>query len=192
MPPRYTDPWDETEEMIRFVKQLQKELQKESQKQEKILVDAMSTPVMQWEKIFINRTGVFLQVVLVVRKGDNPTDILRENKFILNHEQIQRIQYGDAQNTLLSGIRLTGLVQGAMKQVSELVVDRSSPLDRDLNRSSTVIFGYDGRNFTLWPSNPLLPPSRLRLRSATAEHDEVHNRFYTFENLSPADPRANA
>jgi hypothetical protein len=125
-----------------------------------------------------NETGVLLQLVLFVRKGTEGVAILRNDNLTLRSNERVKCTYGSASDPYLSGLRITGLFQNDMKQTTQTVMKRGSPLDAVLNTHTVVRVRFDGQNFTLWPENPWpVPDEFYASNAAPMSHADAFSRF---------------
>jgi hypothetical protein len=113
-------------------------------------------------KTLINRTGGDLKVVLIVRKGDHPSDTAGSVVVELaagsdqetgEEDLMQRVSYGNDTDIFLNGLELTMQAKGAETTSRSVVAVRGSKLDRILNTNDTIDFRYDGQNVLFSASN---------------------------------------
>jgi hypothetical protein len=95
-------------------------------------------------KRFVNRTGGYLQVTLVVRRGDDPKNSLPNPvSFDLENGKELVKQYSDAGNVYLNDIEVKLLLPGNdIPRRASLVGTRGSAVDNDYNTRDTMIFLY--------------------------------------------------
>ncbi len=94
-------------------------------------------------KRFVNQTGGYLQVTLVVRSGDDPKKPpFKSVSFELNEGQTIVQQYGDQSNPYLNNIVVVLTIQGSIPERQNLVIARGSPVDNDYNTHDTMVFLY--------------------------------------------------
>ena len=117
---------------------------------------------MAGQKTLANRTGYELHVVLVVRKGDHPSETAGTVEITLaagpdektgSDYSVQNISYGNDVDIYLNGFEAT--MSGAGKEMVQrrVVAERGSKLDNILNINDTLDFRYDGQNVLFSASN---------------------------------------
>jgi hypothetical protein len=113
-------------------------------------------------KTLINRTGNDLKVTLIVRKGDRPEGnagsvdvLLAAGPDEASGEDGSRrvVTYGDDVDIYLNGIETTLISKGAAMGKREVVVERGSAFDDQLNTNDTIEFLYDGHQVLVSASN---------------------------------------
>jgi hypothetical protein len=108
-------------------------------------------------KTLINRTGHHLRVTLIVRKGDHPENnagsvdvslgVRRpssEVTTITDDSSVKDITFGSDVDIYLNGLTATMIADGSGVGRRDVVVDRGSPLDNELNTNDTIVFSFDG------------------------------------------------
>jgi hypothetical protein len=108
-------------------------------------------------KTLINRTGHYLRVTLIVRKGDHPENnagsvdvslgVRRpssEVTTITDDSSVKDITFGNDVDIYLNGLTATMIADGSGVGRRDVVVDRGSPLDNELNTNDTIVFSFDG------------------------------------------------
>jgi hypothetical protein len=108
-------------------------------------------------KTLINRTGHYLRVTLIVRKGDHPENnagsvdvslgVRRpssEVTTITDDSSVKDITFGSDVDIYLNGLTATMIADGSGVGRRDVVVDRGSPLDNELNTNDTIVFSFDG------------------------------------------------
>lgn len=105
-------------------------------------------------KTLVNRTGYPLEVTLVVRKGDHPAAeaarvtvqlAAKDDAATEQDESVREVAYGNAVDIYLNGILTRLTTDGGALDQQHLVIDRGSPLDRELNTNDTLDFLFDGQ-----------------------------------------------
>jgi hypothetical protein len=113
-------------------------------------------------KTLINRTGHELRVTLVVRKGDHPEGNAGTVDVQLaagaddgtgDDKSQQEVTYGDDVDIYLNGIETLLISHGSAIGKREVVIERGSPLDDQLNTHDTIEFLYDGKQVLVSASN---------------------------------------
>jgi hypothetical protein len=104
-------------------------------------------------KLFINSTGVDLDVTLKVRSGSDPNNNAPDEYFFLAQNTQKEVSYGNQANIYLNGIDLIASGGGDIRQRTDIVITRGSYLDDLLNRHNTVNFQGIGFSFTTWNRN---------------------------------------
>lgn len=105
---------------------------------------------MNGTKLFVNSTDIDLQVTLLLRKGQDPTQSAGFKEFELPPAQSLSVQYGDDTNPFLNGISLMGIFSGEGQGLQEFVVDRSSDLDNRLNGNNRVEFQFENGSLDIF------------------------------------------
>jgi len=108
-------------------------------------------------KTLINRTGHQLRVTLIVRKGDHPENnagsvdvslgVRRpssEVTTITDDSSVKDVTFGSDVDIYLNGLTATMIADGSGVGRRDVVVDRGSPLDNELNTNDTIVFSFDG------------------------------------------------
>jgi hypothetical protein len=117
---------------------------------------------MAGRKTLINHTGNDLKVTLIVRKGDSPEGNAGSVDVHLaaapdegRGEGGSRrvVTYGDDVDIYLNGIETTLISKGVAIGKREVVVERGSPFDDQLNTNDTIEFLYDGQQVLVSASN---------------------------------------
>ncbi len=94
-------------------------------------------------KEFVNETGVYLQVSLAVRTGNDPhKPPLKVVSFEMEKGTKTKKIFDDGNNPFLNEISVKAFIDGAVKWVGKLVVDKGSEVDTEFNTRDTVIFRY--------------------------------------------------
>ena len=121
-------------------------------------------------KTLINRTGNPLQVTLIVRKGDHPdqtagtVDVELGARPIAaaatgsdgeaqDDTSVQEVTYGDDVDIYLNGLKATMIENGSGIGRRDVVIDRGSPLDNELNTHDTIEFLFDGKALLISATN---------------------------------------
>jgi hypothetical protein len=113
-------------------------------------------------KTLINRTGNDLEVTLIVRKGDQPrgssgtVDVhltAGPDEHTGEDRSRQVVAYGNDVDIYLNGIETTLIENGSAIGKRELVVERGSTFDNQLNTNDTIEFLYDGHKVLVSASN---------------------------------------
>jgi len=126
------------------------------------------------QKTLINRTGYPLDVVLIVRKGDHPSQTAGTVNVQLpagpDHEDmkadersVQTVTYGNATNIYLNGLELNLEAEGATQSRRRVVAERGMELDNALNMFDTIEFRFDGKDIVFTSSNASSPPQTWKL-----------------------------
>ncbi len=122
-------------------------------------------PIARGGKRFVNETGAYLQVTLVVRSGNNPSKPpFKTLPFEMEKGQKLVIQYGDRNNPYLNEISVKALVDGGAKWAGELAITPDSDIDVQLNDNETATFKYTNRVLSLE-----MTVNRVRTRSLAAK-----------------------
>ncbi|MGY4363980.1 hypothetical protein ACVW1A_000045 [Bradyrhizobium sp. LB1.3] len=108
-------------------------------------------------KTLINRTVHHLRVTLIVRKGDHPennagtVDVSlgvrppsSDVTTIADDAGVKDVAYGNEVDIYLNGLTATMIADGSGVGRRDVVVDRGSPLDNELNTNDTIVFSFDG------------------------------------------------
>ena len=102
------------------------------------------------EKIFTNNTPHDLQVKLRVRRGEDPRETAENLDFPLRAQQSQWIRYGNEIDIYLNGIHAeASLADGSVIELNELVTQRGSRLDDQLNTNDAIDFTFDSGQLKL-------------------------------------------
>jgi hypothetical protein len=115
-------------------------------------------------KTLINRTGHPLDVTLIVRKGDHPTETAESVDVQLppgpdddgmrpEERSVQTVTYGNSVNIYLNGLELTFAADGQRRSIRRVVAERGKPLDNALNMFDTIEFRFDGEEVLFTSSN---------------------------------------
>lgn len=117
-------------------------------------------------KTLINRTGHHLKVTLNVRKGDHPDDnagtvdvslgVLppsSEVTTLAGDASVQDVTYGNDVDIYLNGLTATMIADGSGVGRRDVVVERGSPLDNELNTNDTIEFSFDGEAILVSATN---------------------------------------
>ncbi len=101
-------------------------------------------------KEFVNETGYYLQVTLVVRRGNDPKQSLPD-KVSFDMEKSTRTtkQFGDAKNPYLNEIEVKALIAGTIEYFGQLVIERDTAVDIEFNTNDTASFRYEKRELGL-------------------------------------------
>ncbi|CAG9203431.1 conserved hypothetical protein [Paraburkholderia sabiae] len=117
---------------------------------------------MAGRKTLINHTGNDLEVTLIVRKGDRPEGNAGTVDVHLaagpdtqtgKDGSRQIVTYGNDVDIYLNGIETTLIAKGAAIGKREVVVERGSAFDNQLNTNDTIEFLYDGHQVLVSASN---------------------------------------
>jgi len=95
---------------------------------------------MSGSKKLVNKTGVYTNVVLNVRKGSNPQDHLKDVPVSLNAGETKTVQYGDDQNPFLNGVSYEYKPSGSLVSFNAQVATRGSQWDDVFNTNNTLTF----------------------------------------------------
>jgi hypothetical protein len=99
---------------------------------------------------FVNETGGYLQVTLVVRKGQDPSKTLKQDPFTMDPGQKLVKEYGDAGNPFLNNIDVKLVVSdGDLPYAGTIVLKVGSPMDIAYNANYTVTFKYNKQSRVL-------------------------------------------
>jgi len=94
-------------------------------------------------KRFVNQTGGYVQVTLVVRSGDDPSKPpFKVVPFDIDAGKEVVQQYGDGNNPYLNNIEVKLILSGNLAVRANLVIARGSPVDVDYNTHDTMVFMY--------------------------------------------------
>lgn len=117
-------------------------------------------------KTLINRTGNELRVTLIVRKGDDPehtagtVDVVLgagpsagEDSASADDKNVQDVTYGNDVDIYLNGITATMVEKGSGIGRRDVVLERGSVLDRELNTHDTIEFLFDGKTILVSATN---------------------------------------
>jgi hypothetical protein len=114
-------------------------------------------------KKLINATGKDLSVILIVRKGDHPSESAGEVEVELSaapeeesdqdDTSIQDVTYGNDSDIYLNGIDTKLLVDGAEISQRRITILRGSGLDNALNMNDTIEFLFDGERVLISVTN---------------------------------------
>ena len=123
-------------------------------------------------KTLINRTGNELRLTLIVRKGDHPDQTAgtvdvelgagadaaqdtapADGKSARKYPSVREVTYGNDVDIYLNGITATMIQDGSGIGHREVVLERGSALDRDLNTNDTIEFIYDGKSILVSATN---------------------------------------
>lgn len=117
---------------------------------------------MAGQKTLINRTGSELKVVLMVRRGDHPSETAGTVNVTLaagpdektgEDNSVQNVSYGNDVDIFLNGFEATISTDGAEIVQRSVVAERGSKLDNILNTNDTIDFLYDGQKVLFSASN---------------------------------------
>jgi hypothetical protein len=100
-------------------------------------------------KLFTNASPYDLQVTLVIRRSANPRDQAGTKDFPLQSKQSLWQEYGNNIDIYLNGIKLAGFLRGDLIAQQQIVIDRGSSLDNQLNMKNGVDFGFANNAFTM-------------------------------------------
>lgn len=91
-------------------------------------------------KVFVNNTSENLEIILLLRQGDDPTHSAGTQTFTLDKGQRKDVVYGkDANSACLNGIILAWKADGARFFQEQRVAAAHSRLDTLLNTHSTIV-----------------------------------------------------
>lgn len=117
---------------------------------------------MAGKKTLVNRTGNELKVTLIVRKGDLPDGNAGTVEVHLKAAAAtgpsdtdgsrQEVTYGDEVDIYLNGLETLLVKDGAGIGKREVVIERGSALDDELNKHDTIEFLFDGKQ-VLWSAS---------------------------------------
>jgi hypothetical protein len=136
-------------------------------------------------KTLINRTGNELRLTLIVRKGDHPDQTAgtvdvelgagpdaaqdtapAEGRSARKDPSVQQVTYGNDVDIYLNGITAMMIQDGSGIGRREIVLERGSALDRELNTNDTIEFLYDGQSILVSATNSDAEPHTFSFPAA--------------------------
>jgi hypothetical protein len=113
-------------------------------------------------KKLINRTGNELKVKLIVRRSNHTTETAGTVDLDLaagpdnasgEDRSEQDVTYGNDLDIYLNGIETTMIVDGSAVGKRQVVVERGSEIDKELNTNDTIEFLFDGESILISATN---------------------------------------
>lgn len=108
------------------------------------------------EKTFTNNSPTTLQITLLIREGDNPSNQEDALSFTLNPGEMKGITYGEGENLNLGGIQLSSIDEKDFFTTTQHVTLKNSDLDQILNMSTTLRINKVQTNYVISGNNIFL------------------------------------
>jgi len=107
---------------------------------------------MSGTKTLVNNTGAALSVTLVVRAGDDPSNVAGYQPVSLTGGQ-QQVSYGGPSDPYLNGLVIGGVVGGTQILQQAMVEERGTAFDDVLNTNDTLHLSLNGGVIDITGSN---------------------------------------
>jgi hypothetical protein len=104
---------------------------------------------MAGRKLFTNESPYRSNVTLVIRRSADPRNTAGTSEFWLEPRQSAWRDYGDNVNVYLNGIKLISMFEGQMVAQQQIVIERGSALDNQLNMYNAVDLTFQKGSFVV-------------------------------------------